>query len=147
MLNIEGNPNKGVLDVAWSIAYHFIWDGHNEKGWRQLTKKKENGEIGLKDIHVMATARIIKWGIKIWSSSQSLWTGSLRHRYVQGRDLNATQQTRSKSNPWASSLRATPHTDKCSVCGPGYDFIWKVTRLLPLKLYVAWFVFLPTKIY
>lgn len=41
--------SKGALYEARKITYGFIWNGRKGVSWRQMTKAREHGVLGLKD--------------------------------------------------------------------------------------------------
>lgn len=69
---------KGVLDSVWKIIYTFIWEGRKGIEWRQMTKAKGDGRIGLKDTRPMVVVASIKRIVRIWMANQSIWVEWMR---------------------------------------------------------------------
>ena len=69
--------------------------------WDTVTRPKEFGGLGLRDMRQLNSASMSKFGWRTLTESESLWTRVLRHKYCKGRcDMNMFNAKSDASSTW-----------------------------------------------
>ena len=101
---------KGVqkkLDYFWS---RFYWQGDEQKKkyrlakWSILCQPKDQGGLGIHDLHIKNIALLSKWLFKLLTT-EGTWQQLLRNKYLGSKPLIQVEWKNGDSHLWSSLMK------------------------------------------
>ena len=111
----------GVCEIIKNLQRNFLWGwGHEGRKiawirWEIICKSKDEGGIGLKDIHLFNKALLAKWKWRLGTEEHGLWKDILESKYGSWSGLRRHTRKHYTSRWWK---------DLCDVCGEGEEGKW-----------------------
>ncbi|KAL4354455.1 hypothetical protein GQ457_06G034820 [Hibiscus cannabinus] len=90
---------KGVINRIEQLCMRFFWKGKDEPasgarvGWKAICKQKNEGGLGVKDIHTWNIACIIQLIRNLLSAEGSLWVAWIKMYAFKGLDFWSVEKT------------------------------------------------------
>lgn len=89
--------HKTVLDKNQSRCVQFFWGKANKKAiyyvkWDKLTVPKMDGGLGLRRLHTINKAMILKAAWKLVSGDKALWVRILQEKYHRSTSFWCSQR-------------------------------------------------------
>ena len=101
------------------VVRQFMWGSMNERkrihllNWDTIARTREQGGLGIKKVHQMNLAMLVKIGWRLIVETESLWAKVIRGKYIR-EEMNTSKFTKKQnsSNAWNGIVPAAGILDK-----------------------------------
>ncbi|KAJ7974647.1 Ribonuclease H protein [Quillaja saponaria] len=99
-----------IIDKVEKVCRSFLWGDEDEKrklhmiGWEEITRSKNEGGLGLKNLRTINLAFLTKVGCGMLTDNQSLWAQVMKAKYIKGGDLFQSQVAKPLDSPFWKAI-------------------------------------------